>query len=69
MRASPSMQGAVYSVKEGLCRKRKRKMIHLCLCVHALSVVSCLLGAQAMREQMDPFLVQTLQRMNEAAVN
>ena len=44
-------------------------MIHLCLCVHALSVVSGLLGAQAMREQMDPFLVQTLQRMNEAAVS
>lgn len=63
------MQGAVYSVKEGLCRKRKRKMIHLCLCVHAVSVVSCLLGAQAMREQMDPFLVQTLQRMNEAAAS
>ena len=64
---SPSMQGAVYSVKEGFVgRGRDMKYDS----VASLCTISCLLGAQAVRVQMDPFLVQTLERWgNEAAVN
>ena len=52
-------------MREGGSRQESDVRINL----HSGKVISCLLGGQPMRVQTDIFPVQTLQRMNEAAVS